>query len=436
MAIIPQISLFTWETDIEVLGDLERLKLVLDNIPDEALVSAMERDRGNGRDDYSVRAMWNGMLAGIVFQHKTMASLVRELNRNVQLRYMCGFTFVHNIPKEYNYSRFIKRLFNYQKELDDIFQNLINLLQEILPDLGERLAIDSKFIDSFAARKNKNSEQDGRRESDADWGIKTYRGVHKDGKPWEKLVRCFGYKLHIIADAQYELPIAYEVTKASASDMTEGHKLIEKLQIDQPDIIENCKYLSADKGYDDGKLIVKLGQKPFDIIPVIDKRNMWKTDTERQVPGYENAYYNEKGEVFCYEPKNATRRTMVNNGYEKDRDCIRKKCPAKAYGVKCEGFDKCKLKGGIRIPLKTDVRIFNKVDRSSHKWKTEYNYRTSVERVNSRLDVSLGFENHTIRGKSKMKMRCSLAMIIILTMALGRIRQDRPDLMRSTVRSA
>ncbi|MDD4328146.1 MAG: hypothetical protein PHU83_07930 [Eubacteriales bacterium] len=76
------------------------------------------------------------------------------------------------------------------------------------------------------------------------------------------------------------------------------------------------------------------------------------------------------------------------------------------------------------------------MDRSSYKWKTEYNHRTAVERVNSRLDVSLGFENHTIRGRSIMEMWCSLALILMLTMALGRIRQERPELMRSTVRCA
>jgi hypothetical protein len=35
----------------------------------------------------------------------------------------------------------------------------------------------------------------------------------------------FGYKLHLIVDANYELPVAYELTKASSSDVKEGHKL-------------------------------------------------------------------------------------------------------------------------------------------------------------------------------------------------------------------
>ena len=56
-----------------------------------------------------------------------------------------------------------------------------------------------------------------------------------------------------------------------------------------------------------------------------------------------------------------------------------------------------------------------------------------MERVNSRIDQVLGFEHHTIRGKAKMEMRVSLALVIMLSMALGRIRIGQADKMRSLV---
>jgi hypothetical protein len=65
---------------------------------------------------------------------------------------------------------------------------------------------------------------------------------------------------------------------------------------------------------------------------------------------------------------------------------------------------------GLRIPLAEDRRIFTPIDRASYQWEKEYDKRTSVERVNSRLDVSFGFELHTIRGMAKMKLRCGLAL--------------------------
>ncbi|MFP4026955.1 MAG: hypothetical protein ACLFWL_04120 [Candidatus Brocadiia bacterium] len=48
-----------------------------------------------------------------------------------------------------------------------------------------------------------------------------------------------------------------------------------------------------------------------------------------------------------------------------------------------------------------------------------------MERVNGRLDVSFGFENHYIRGNKKMRARCSLALIVMLAMALGRVRENK-----------
>lgn len=50
-----------WVEEIESLGDLERLRLVIEYMPDEELMDKLERERKNGRDDYPVRAMWNAM---------------------------------------------------------------------------------------------------------------------------------------------------------------------------------------------------------------------------------------------------------------------------------------------------------------------------------------------------------------------------------------
>lgn len=71
--------------------------------------------------------------------------------------------------------------------------------------------------------------------------------------------------------------------------------------------------------------------------------------------------------------------------------------------------------------------------RSSYVWKDLYNKRTAVERVNSRLDVSFGFENHFIRGQKKMHLQVSLALVVMLSMALGRIQAKQKDKLRSLV---
>ena len=62
MAIIPQKQLFSWK-EIENLGDLQRLQLVLNYLPDELLMRLLESHRGKGRNDYPIRAVWNSILA-------------------------------------------------------------------------------------------------------------------------------------------------------------------------------------------------------------------------------------------------------------------------------------------------------------------------------------------------------------------------------------
>lgn len=83
MAIITQKKLFGWK-EIEDLGDLERLYLVLNYLPDEKLMRVLEEERDKGRDDYPVRAIWNSILAGVVYEHRSVQSLRRELKRNGQ----------------------------------------------------------------------------------------------------------------------------------------------------------------------------------------------------------------------------------------------------------------------------------------------------------------------------------------------------------------
>jgi hypothetical protein len=80
MASIPQKNIFSWEK-IETNSDLDRLRIVLTSLPDEALMVAIENARGHGRNKYPVRPMWNSVIAGVVFQHVSIESLRRELLR-------------------------------------------------------------------------------------------------------------------------------------------------------------------------------------------------------------------------------------------------------------------------------------------------------------------------------------------------------------------
>lgn len=440
MATIQQKQLFVWQ-DVENLGDLERLQLVLNYLPDEELVQTLEKDRGLGRNKYPVRATWNSILAGIIYEHKSIESLRRELSRNAQLRQICGFdVFKESVPTAWAYTRFLKNVLKHIEIIEKMFNKLVKEIQKVLPDFGKYLAFDGKAIQSLANGKKNyedNINTDRRCEFDADWGKKVYRGQNKDGRLWEKVKSWFGFRLHLIVDAQYELPVAFELTRASTAEGPVMHKLFDKLENNHPDVLDTCKYSMGDRGYDDSKLISRLWDD-YNIKPVIDIRNMWKDDETKMLGNYWNIGYDYKGSVYCYSRDcgKLVQREMAFGGFEKDRNTLKYRCPAKHFGFNCKESGKCPVNSMIRISLEKDRRVFTPLARSSYSWKRLYKMRTSVERVNSRLDVSFGFEEHYIRGIQKMKMRCCLSLCIMLAMALGRIKQNQSDLMRSLVKSA
>ena len=444
MAIIHECNLFSWkdfQNDAKNLGDLERLQLVIETLPDQKLIHTMRTLRGNGRNDHSITAMWNSILAGIVFGHTSIESLRRELSRNAQLREMCGFNPILGacaVPSKSAYNRFIRNLLIHEFLVREIFNCLVKELANVFPNLGFNLAGDGKAIHSFG-KPSKIKNRDKRHEEDADWGVKKYCGVDKEGKAWEKVKSWFGFRLHLIVDADAELPLGYTVTKASTGEQPVMRKLFADLQSAHPELIERCEHAMFDKGYDSKEMVCDLWYK-YGIKPIIDIRNMWKDGESTKLlklKKAQNVTHDYKGTVFCHCPKTGEVRKMSYGGFEKKREALKYICPALAYGIKCNGASECPIyQKSIRIPLKENPRIFTPVARSSYKWKVLYDKRTSVERVNSRIDVSFGFESHYIRGLEKMNLRCGLALCVMLAMAVGRVKQEQPELMRSLVRAA
>ncbi len=76
--------------EIEILGDLERLKICLENVDDAELCNMLEEKHGKGCNDFPVRVMLNLVYAMKIFGHRSVESFRRELSRNSQLRRVCG----------------------------------------------------------------------------------------------------------------------------------------------------------------------------------------------------------------------------------------------------------------------------------------------------------------------------------------------------------
>ena len=154
---ISQISIFDY-TEIENLGDLERLKLFFENIEDEELCQALEKERKNGRNDYPVRVMLNLVYAMKIFGHRSVESFRRELARNSQLRIVCGLSEgrykyfkdrKHLVPPARVFTGFLNRLKTHIDEINKIQEQLVKFMYDNLEGFGEDCAVDGKYLDSY-----------------------------------------------------------------------------------------------------------------------------------------------------------------------------------------------------------------------------------------------------------------------------------------------
>jgi IS5 family transposase len=70
----------------------------------------------------------------------------------------------------------------------------------------------------------------------------------KEEKREPEVYYWFGYKLHLVVDAFYELPLAFTLTPANEADTTYLKPLLQKASVDQEQT--RSEVVSTDKGYD------------------------------------------------------------------------------------------------------------------------------------------------------------------------------------------
>lgn len=480
--------LFSWE-DIEARSDLDRFFLVRDHLPDEQIIEYLEVMRGKGRNDFPVQAMWNGLIAGVVFQHPCIESLLRELSGNPCLLEACGFDVLprqkkpiaelvrdshtgrvhvvwsapqeayYAVPSSWNFSRFLSNLIELEETLGlvtGMIPKLREQLMAVLPDFGQPLGFDGKAIESHSTGRL-DRETAERSDPDAHWGKHETGGIDAPtGTPWTKIKSWFGYALHLIADTHYEIPVAARITPASASEQVELRALIRESFQESPELAERCQDFSAERGLDSAQTKALLWDE-YRIRPLIDTRQLWRE--EKQAPDYdpskpitrsldperaETIVHTEKGTLHCLCPVTGQQRDLAFQGFEADRNSLKYRCPAAAYGFQCQGQAQCHQAGEVnpgddgrivRINItEQDRRIFVPTPYDSPSWRRGYHRRSALERINNRIDHSFGFENHFIRGQAKMHTRLGLALAVMMAMALGHVKAGRTKQMRSLVR--
>lgn len=418
--IITQFDIFDY-MQIEELGDLERISMCFSQIPMQPLIDALNKDRKNGRNDYSNETMVKLLVVKKICQFDTVEKLRRELLRNPTLRRLCGlkdedYTYGKKklVPNAGVFSLFYRRLTKHQELLDDIFSSLVEDMYDSIEGFGEHVAGDGKYLDSYAKNDHHKNCCDGRCDSEAAYSIKEYHTKDKRGKVHVKKETHYGYREHVIVDTKTELPICFSVTRANIDEKKAMKEMLAQMKEERVSII---KYLMLDRGYDSKDMLEAVRKK--DIKPIIDNRIMRKGDKTIQYKDTK-IWYTESGECYYLdygEDESESEKTDEATGL-----------PKYFRVMKYEGYDKKRkslrysYKGAVyRVKISYDPRIFNEVARNSKKFKRLYNERTAVERYNGRIDRDYGMETHNIRGLKKMKIEISLINIIMLALAKAHI---------------
>ncbi len=388
---------------------------ILDLAEYEPLLTRLQQYRHTGRPGYPISAMWRAFLVKHLLSIRYNVELVARLRVSPILRRVCGFDDA--APTETAICRFFKRLTRHQDLVDEAIAAVVSRLKETIdasrqsgelprkaPPVGAALAIDSTDIEAWVdVQKKPYSDQSAR------WGYRTNPDA-PDGKEF-----FYGYKLHLVCDAYYGVPLTYEALPANQSDSPTLPGLVDKVAATHSSF--KTRYLIADKGYDALSNYRHLDQ--LGIIPVIPLRN-----TDR------NGIYDQKGRPLCFgnQPMEYVGTEYVGTD------------PEQGHLFRCRKKG-CHLEDRIGLTLYCDIEYHEDLEgdalrkvgplvRTTGRWKRLYKWRPIIERSFHSLKHSRLLNQHRYRGLAKVRLHAALALLTYCATMLARAQAGDYDLIR------
>jgi len=405
--------LFAWDC-LEDSPSLQTIKDLLAALPDGKLLNSLRVARGKGRNDYSVSTLWGVVVLRVALRHITTEAVLAELRRNEGLRRLIGIESEAGVPKPWNISRFEDVLGQepHRTLLKEVFNVLIQRLGVAVVDLGVNTAGDATGL---SARRKPENEAD----KEVTEGLPQASGGRKEYKDDEgrvtKVVEWFGFKLHLLVDVKHEVVLAYEITDTKAGDGETLPVVLEQAEANLPaDRIDTLAYDKAADNENEHELLSGKG-----ITPLIQMRELWKTEPERMLPGHDgssNVVYDEEGTIYCYDKVSdpPVRHKMAYIGHEPERKTLKYRCPAKHEDWECPMSKICNAGKSygktVRVPREIDLRRFPALPRATKKFERMYKGRTAVERVNARLKLFWGVDDGNLTGSRRFVAQVGVVM--------------------------
>ena len=385
---------------------LGELAAIFASLHDDALLARLQEYRPVGRHGYPLQALWRAYVGSFVLNLPHTNALIRRLEDEPRFRTLCGFG---TLPHRRTFNRFIRRLSHHADLVEATFADLTHQLKALIPGLGNEVAVDATTVRSHCNPNRKRLS-----DPEASWTAKNSARAKAGGKEWHH-----GYKVHMVADANYGLPLAHLVTTAKRNDSPELPAVIARAEALYPWFKPSA--VIADRGYDSTANHEHLHGKG--IVPVIHIRRSTAHD------GLHEGIYTEKGVPTCL--------GQIPMEYVKSD-------PERGHLYRCNP-EGCRLAGSMRGGIRhcdtevwedptRNVRLFGAIRRDGPEWKALYAKRQAIERVFKSMKESRRLERHCVRGLRQITLHAMMSALAFQATALMKLRTGQADMMRWMVK--
>jgi transposase len=252
-----------------IVGELEAIFKAL---PDQELLAKLRGPKRRGRPGYEPKTLWRAYVVYYALGIESVSALIRLLHNNPYIAHVCGINWPEEIPSQPTFSRFGTRLTKkaFGLAVKNIMCQLTRRLYERLPDFGKSVAIDSTDIKAWSngskrgrqrtsTTKRQRSKVGKVSDPDGGWCVK----ANSEGN--RKFV--WGYKVHLLCDARYELPMGAEISSGNVHDLRKATALL--TQVRRTHSKFHPQYVICDAGYSSDKLR-RVIKRQYRAQPIID----------------------------------------------------------------------------------------------------------------------------------------------------------------------
>lgn len=354
---------------------LSELSTLLDSPEVSALVAELDGLRWTGRRGYGSRALVGACLVKSLYAIPTWSRTARLIAEHDGLQRVLGAA-----PSVFACYRFTTKLREHSGALADCLDRIAAALRKEFPDYGVDVAVDGSDLPAYANGqryvKKGGPERERYSDPEATWGHRSAVSTRSGGS-------FYGWKIHAAVCARTDLPLAWRIETAKASELSALEPLLDAVSARgfRPETV------IGDTGYDYApghETVMEHGA-----VPVFVRRRFAGEGNWTEAPECEHGSWTFAGADF------KRRRTKWR--------CPSGECQPKSKWIAADR----------RHPL---------IPRCTPRFGQMFAKRGCVERAFGRLKHEYALGPLRVRGRERVALHADLTALALLACALARAR--------------